>query len=293
MKLSHIFLVILVMSLWGINFVFIRLGLNDIPPFLLCTLRFVLVVVPAIFFVPRPKVKPSLLFLYGLVMFGFQFAFLFSAIRVGMSPGLASLVMQCQVFFTLGLASYIFKDKVSLIKILGALISFSGLGLVAFHTEGDITLFGLLLTLMASFSWATGNILSKKVGSVPAFSLVVWGSLAAIPFLLLMSILFEGPSLISASLQHLSWVSIVSVSYIAYVSTHLAYSLWSYFLKIYPITQIAPFTLLVPIFGFFGAVVVLHEPFPTWKIGASILLIFGLCIYFLDQRIKRKTKAPS
>jgi len=288
MKINHVLLIILVMALWGINFVFIRLGLDQLPPFLLCTLRFFLVALPAVFFVPRPKVKPSLLLIYGLVMFGFQFAFLFSAIRFGMSPGLASLVMQCQVFFTLGLASYIFKDKVSAIKILGALVSFSGLGLVAFHTQGDITIAGLLLTLMASFSWATGNVLSKKVGSVPAFGLVVWGSLAAIPFLLLMSLIFEGPALMSQSLQHLNWVSILSVGYIAYVSTHLAYSLWSHFLKVYPITQIAPFTLLVPIFGFLGTVIILHESFPIWKVWASGLLILGLCIYFLDRRPKAK-----
>lgn len=288
MKFSHILLIILVMALWGINFVFIRLGLNDLPPFLLCTARFVLVAIPAVFFVPKPNVKLSQLFLYGLVMFGFQFAFLFSAIRAGMSPGLASLVMQCQVFFTLGLASYIFKDKVSFIKILGALISFSGLAIVGFHTQGDITLLGLLLTLLASFSWATGNVLSKKVGSVPAFSLVVWGSLAAVPFLFFMSLIFEGPVQISNSLQNMGLISILSVGYIAYVSTHLAYSLWSHFLKIYPITQIAPYTLLVPIFGFLGTFVFLQESFPVWKIWASILLISGLGVYFLDQKIKLK-----
>lgn len=289
MKFNHMLLVILVMALWGINFVFIRLGLDDLPPFLLCTLRFFLVAVPAVFFVPRPKVKLSLLLSYGFVMFGLQFAFLFSAIRAGMSPGLASLVMQCQVFFTLGLASYIFKDKVSLIKIIGALVSFSGLGIVALHTQGDITLIGLILTLMASFSWASGNVLSKKVGSVPAFSLVVWGSLAAVPFLLVMSLIFEGPTLMGHSLQHMGWVSILSVGYIAYVSTHLAYSLWSHFLKVYPITKIAPFTLLVPVFGFLGTVIILNEPFPAWKVGASVLLILGLCIYFLEQLLKLRT----
>lgn len=285
MKFNHVLLIILVTALWGVNFVFIRLGLNDLPPLLLCTLRFFLVAFPAVFFVPRPQIKPSLLLTYGFVMFGLQFAFLFTAIRAGMSPGLASLVMQCQVFFTLGLASYIFKDKVSFIKIIGALVSFSGLGIVALHTQGDITVIGLILTLMASFSWASGNVLSKKVGAVPAFGLVVWGSLAAVPFLLFMSLVFEGPILISTSIQHMGWVSILSVAYIAYMSTHLAYSLWSHFLKVYPITKIAPFTLLVPIFGFLSSAVILHESFPAWKVAASVLLVLGLFVYFLDQRL--------
>lgn len=287
MKISHVLLIILVMALWGLNFVFIRWGLDEIPPFFLCALRFFLAAVPAVFFVPRPQVKFSLLLTYGVVMFGLQFAFLFSAIRWGMSPGMASLVMQCQVFFTLGLASYFFRDKATIGKIIGALVSFSGLGIVALHTQGDVTLIGLLLTILASFSWASGNVLSKKVGSVPAFSLVVWGSLMATPFLILTSLAIEGPAVISESLQHVGWLAIASVGYIAYISTHVAYSLWSHFLKVYPISQIAPFTLLVPVFGFLGSVIFLHEAFPAWKVWSSVLLIAGLCIYFVDTRRKK------
>lgn len=286
MKLKDVSLLVLVMALWGLNFVFIRFGLNELPPFLLCTLRFLFSAVPAVFFVPRPAVPKKLLVGYGLVMFGFQFAFLFSAIRAGMPAGLASLLMQCQVFFTLGLATYFFHDRPSLFKILGALVSFSGLGVVALHTKGDVTLIGLLLTIMASFSWATGNVLSKKVGAVPAFNLVVWGSFVASPFLLVSSLAFEGPTVILESLSHITWLSVFSIGYIAYISTHVAYSLWSHFLKVYPVSQIAPFTLLVPVFGFLSAVIFLHESFPAWKVWASLLLIAGLCIYFADNRLR-------
>lgn len=290
MKLNHVFLLTLVMALWGLNFAFIRLGLNNLPPFLMCALRFLLAAIPAVFFVPRPKISIALLAAYGLVMFGFQFGFLFSAIRAGMTPGLASLVMQCQVFFTLGLATYFFNEKPSWIKIFGALVSFSGLAIVGLHTEVDITIAGLILTLLASFSWASGNVLSKKVGAVSAFGLVVWGSLITSPFLVLTSLIFEGPSVIIKAFQHFSWVSALSLAYIVYISTHLAYSMWSHFIKLYPISQIAPFTLLVPIFGFLGSVLILNESFPSWKVLASALLILGLCIYFLDHRQKnRKT----
>ncbi len=109
----------------------------------------------------------------------------------------------------------------------------------------------------------------------------------AAPFLLVVALIIEGPARILEAAQHLTVISIFSVAYIVYVSTHVAYSLWSYFLKIYPVSQIAPFTLLVPIFGFLGAVMILNETFPGWKILASALLVLGLCIYFLENKFKK------
>lgn len=149
-----------------------------------------------------------------------------------------------------------------------------------------MTILGLVLTLLASFSWGIGNILSKKIGQVSAFALVVWGSLMAAPFLMLASVIFEGPSAIIESLYQLTWISFISVAYIVYMSTHVAYSLWSHYLKLYPISKIAPFTLLVPLFGFMGSMIILHEEFPLWKVFASALLVLGLCIYFLENKIQ-------
>ncbi len=272
------------MALWGFNFAFIRLGLNQFPPLMMCSVRFFLAAIPAIFFVKRPRIRLELLLSYGLVMFVLQFGFLFSAIRYGMPAGLASLVMQFQIFFTVGLAVYFFKDRLTHWKVVGALISFSGLAIVAFHTEGDITALGLILTLLASFSWGIGNIVSKKIGAVSAFGLVVWGSLVAAPFLLIASLIFEGPKLIYESMKNLTPVSMLSVGYIVYMSTHVAYSLWSHFLKTYPISQIAPFTLLVPFFGFIGSMLILNETFPFWKVMASVLLVLGLAVYFIDKK---------
>lgn len=287
MKLTHLLMVLAVVAIWGFNFVFIRIGLNGVPPILLCGIRFFLSAVPAVFFIRRPPCSWSILAKYGLVMFALQFSFLFSAIKIGMSPGLASLLMQLQAFFTMAIAAWVFKERPSTWKITGAIISMSGIVLVAFHTSvSDITLPGLGLTLLGAFSWGVGNILSKKVGSVSPIALVVWASLIACPALMALSFVIEGPQIMGQALQNLSLPSVGAIIYIVYFSTHIAYSLWSYLLNCYPASAVAPFSLLVPIFGFLGSVIVLGESLPHWKIQAAILVIAGLCFNVLETRVK-------
>lgn len=284
MKLSHIFLILVVVMIWGLNFVFIRIGLNELPPFLLCAMRFLLAACPAVFFIRKPQVPIHHLACYGLIMFALQFGFLFSGMQLGMPPSLASLMMQFQVFFTMGLAHLFFNERPSLWKMTGACISFSGILFVAFHTQIEMSLIGLCLTLLASLSWASGNIISKKMGNVPAFALVTWGSLFASPFLFIASLLFEGMETISVSLSHMSWLGVCAIGFIVYGSTHLAYSFWSFLLRIYPTSSIAPFTMLVPVFGFFGAHLILHEPIPPWKLISATLVIAGLAFNWFEGR---------
>src|SRR5690606_21364406 len=160
---------------------------------------------PFALFLPRPKGPIKYIIGYGVFNYALQFGLLFSGIHLGLSPGLASLVLQVQVFFSIGLAFFLFGDRPSPMKIFGSLISFVGIALVASNINGDATLLGLVLTLFAALSWALGNIFVKKVNSESALSLVVWGNLVAFPFMLATSFFMDGPSTILGSLQNISW----------------------------------------------------------------------------------------
>ena len=123
----HLMTALIVVCLWGMNFVVIKIGLKGIPPFLMGALRFMLVAFPAILFLPRPKVPFKLLVAYALAISLGQFAFLFSAMAVGMPAGLASLVLQAQAFFTVGLSAVVFGDKLRASNLIGMLIASAGL----------------------------------------------------------------------------------------------------------------------------------------------------------------------
>ncbi|MFA6994732.1 MAG: EamA family transporter [Candidatus Paceibacterota bacterium] len=285
MNRKDIGLAILVVAIWGFNFVAIKVGLKEIPPILLCALRFFLAAFPAVFFIKRPAVPFRLVIAFGLVMFAFQFALLFSGMSAGTTAGLASLVLQVQVFFTVVLAVIFLAEQPSLWQIAGALTSFSGIGLVAINIGGEVSALGLVLIVAAAASWGIGNLIAKTLGKVDMLALVVWGSLVAWPPLLLLSCLLEQGSWSLEGISHLSWLTIAAVGYIVYPATLLGFAVWSWLLSHYPAATVAPFALLVPVFGFTSSALALGEPLYAWKVAAAMLIIAGLCINLMGARI--------
>lgn len=278
MPFSHVLLALSVIAIWGINFVVIQIGLRELPPIFLTFLRFFFAAFPAVFFIKRPQIPFKMLFAYAMLMFTLDFAFLFSGMYAGVSSGIASLTLQTQVFFTAILAMIFLKEKLTLWQILGALVAFCGIGLVAINTGGDVNTLGLLLVEFAALSWAGGNLVSKKIGKVDMFSLIVWGSLVAWPPLLLLSFILEHGKLSVESILNVSWLTIGSVAYLVYPVTLFGFAIWSWLLSRHAASTVAPFTLLVPIFGFSSSALILGEGMQGWKIGAGFLIVSGLVI---------------
>lgn len=285
LPLRHLLLALVVVSIWGTNFVAIKVALRELPPLLLCALRFVFVALPVVFFLPRPAIPLRSLLLYGLTMFALHFGFLFLGMKLGMSAGLASLVLQFQVFVTLTLAAAVLKERIAPAQIAGALIAGAGFALVAAHTGGEITLAGLVCVLLGATSWGFANFTSKRLGRVNPLALVVWGSLVVPIPMTLASLVFEGPALIAHSLTHVGASTLLSVAFIVYASTLVAYSLWSWLLSHHPASTVSPFALLVPIFGMLSSALLLGEPLPAWKLQAAALVIAGLALNLFGPRL--------
>jgi O-acetylserine/cysteine efflux transporter len=170
------------------------------------------------------------------------------------------------------------------------LTAFSGIGLVAAHTGGEISALGLILIVAAAASWGIGNLIAMKLDKVDMLALVVWGSLVAWPPLLLLSYILEQGSWSLEDMAHLSWPTIGAVGYIVYLSTLLGFAVWSWLLSHYPAATVAPFTLLVPVFGFTSSALALGEPLYQWKLAAAILIIAGLCINLTGARMAMRIR---
>lgn len=282
---KHLLLTLLTVFVWGTNFIAIYIGLKDIPPFLLCAIRFGLAAFPWVFVLPRPKAPLKLIIAFGLFNFALQFGFMFTGMHLGLSPGLASLVLQVQVFFSIALAFLLFGEKPGIMKIAGSLISFIGIGIVATHIAGGTTFIGLVLILLAALSWAMGNMVTKKIDAQSPLSLVVWGSLAAFPFMTVASLLVDGPAAIGSAFQHISLPAIGAIIYIVYFSTHFGYGSWGFLIKTYSTPIVVPFTLLIPVFGFMSSAIFLGEDLPFWKILASLFIMGGLLFNLMEKQI--------
>lgn len=284
---------LLVTAIWGTNFVFIHIGLQELPPFTFATLRFVLVAFPLVLFLPKPDIPWKYLVAFG-VFIGFgQFGFLFWAMQDNITPGLASLVVQTQVFFTIFLAVWLFSETIKRIQIIALIISFIGLAIIGFYTDGQTTLLGLLMVLIAAFSWACGNLTVKKVGKVNLVAFLAWSSIFSVPPLLLMALWIEGSDLILSSISQASSTAWAVVIWQTIGNTLIGYGLWNSLLHRYPAATIAPWALLVPVFGMSASTLFLDETLPWWKILAAALIMCGLIINLLANRAPRKTHIQS
>ncbi|MBM3184451.1 MAG: O-acetylserine/cysteine exporter [Chlamydiae bacterium] len=280
----HFLFLFFLICIWGVSFTASKIALQTLPPIFLCFLRFALSSIPFIFFVKRPPIALIKLALYGFLMFALQFSLLFSAMKAGITPALASVLLQCQAFFAIGLGIFFLKESYRLSQTIGALTSFLGIFLIASHIGGDITFLGLFFVLSAAAMWATGSLLVKKMEGGQGFPLVIWSSFLACPPLFLLSYFLETPEVILKGLTNLSWLQFGSIFYVAYFGTLTGFGLWNYLHRFYPLSKLAPFTLLVPIVGILSSVIAFNEPLPWWKITATLFILGGLCINVLTSK---------
>jgi O-acetylserine/cysteine efflux transporter len=277
-KPKHVVLAVVVSALWGFNFVAARLALGHLPPLLLAAIRFSVAALPAVV-LPRPAVPwPRMLAIASTLFIG-QFAFLFCGMQAGMPPGLASVLTQLQAVVTALLAVLVLHETPRGRQVAGLAVTTLGLACIGVTVgTGGVTIAGLLLTLAAAASWAAGNLLLRDAGRTDMLSLVVWLSVIPPVPLLLLSLIFENPALALDAFGPGAWTALLAVLYIVVAATLGGYGLWGYLLKLYPASTVAPFALLVPIFGLISARLTTGERFDGLRVGGILLMCFGLAV---------------
>lgn len=278
MPLPHLLLAVAVMAVWGTNFVVIAFALEHLPPLLLAALRFALVFMPMALFVKRPNVPLWNLAAYGVLIGAGQFGLLFLAMKNDITPGLASLVVQSQIFFTIGLSMRISGERVRTYQWFALALATSGITLIFLNSEGGTTPLGLALTLSAALCWALGNITARKAGGVPMLPYIVWSSIFAVPPLVLLAFVFEGWPAIEQGLRQADAGAWAAVLWQSVGNTMFGYTAWQWLLTKHPAAVVTPMALLVPIFGMSASAIVLGEPMPGWKLVAAGLVLAGLAL---------------
>lgn len=291
LSLRHFWLALAVVAVWGSNFTIIKVALGEMPPLLLAALRFALVVLPMVFLIRRPSVSWGNLAAYGLCIGVGQFGILFIAMNGHISPGLASLVIQVQVFFTIAMVMKQTGESLRLVQWLALALAASGLLVIALQTDGSTTLLGLILTLVAALSWAGGNMVSRRAGQINMVAYVVWSSLFAVPPLVLLALWVEGWMPIREALLGASGMTWLAVGWQAWGNSLFGYAAWSWLLSRYSAATITPMALLVPLFGMAASSWYLGEALPLWKLSATALVMAGLAVNLLWPLWLRRQQA--
>ena len=289
MPLRHSLLAVLVMVIWGVNFLAIDVGVDDVPPVLFVAIRFVVVLVPAIFLVPRPAVPFRDVLFVGVFLSLGQFALLYTALALGMPPGLASLVLQAQVVLSVLFASAALRERPTRPQLIGVLLGAVGLVIVGIGRSTATPALAFLLTLAAAASWATGNVIVRRLGSatqaagtrqspLAGLSMTVWSALVVPVPMFALSLVLDGPAAVGYSLTHPTWAAVLSTLYTAWLASLVGYGVWNTLLDRHRASAVVPFTMLVPVVGMTTAWLVQGEVPNLAEIGGGLLLLMGVAI---------------
>lgn len=279
MRTIHYMLALLVVVLWGVNFIFIDLGLDDWPPLLLVAARFTFVVFPAIFFVRFPRGSFRRILLIGLFMSAGQFALLYASMALGLPAGLTSIVIQIQAAFTVLVAAVVLREIPSRRQSIGILIGLSGLAVIGASLQADVPVLAFVVALGGALSWAVGNVIARGVkDGTNGVQMTVWSAIVVPLPLLGLSLLIDGPTEVARAVTHPTWGVVASVVYTAGLASLVGYVIWNSLLARFPASQVAPFSLLVPVVGVLSAWLVLGDRPTVPELIGGVLLLFGVAV---------------
>ncbi|MER5420928.1 EamA family transporter [Streptosporangium roseum] len=284
MRTRHLFLAIGLAAVWGFNFVVMEVGLRHFPPLLYVALRFTLAAFPAVLFIGGPRVPWRWVLTAGATLGVTQYGLLLLGMRAGMPAGLTSLVVQVQAVFTVILAVTLLKERITTRRVAGMGIAFAGLALIALDLGNGGPIGAFVLVVGAALGWGAGNIAIRKAAPPDSLRFMVWlSAVAAVPMLGL-SLLVEGVPRLEFSTE-----GTLSVLYVALISTLGGFGVWGFLLKRYDASVVAPYSLLVPVFGMSSAALFTGEPVSPVKLAAAALIISG--VLFAGTRPASRTAA--
>ena len=282
MKPRDIALAVAVTAIWGVSFVAIETGLDHFPPLLFNALRFTLAAFPALFFAGRPQVPWRWVIAVGLALGVTKFSLLFAGMAAGMPAGLSSLVLQSQAVFTVLFAVVLLRERPRPVQIGGLLVALAGVGVVATRTGANLGAF--LLIIGAAAAWGLSNIATRKASPPDTLRFMVWVSAVASGPLIVLSLLVDGPSADVAALRAIDGEAILTLAYIALVSTLAGFAGWGFLLRRYGAATVAPFSMLVPFFGMASATLVLGESIHAVDLAGGVLVVGGILLGLVASR---------
>lgn len=292
MNPRHVLLALAVVVVWGVNFVVIEVGLEGFPPLLFSALRFFFAAVPAIFLLGRPRVAWRYVIAVGLALGVAKFGLLFIAMDHGVPAGLASLVLQSQVIFTLLFAVLVLRERPRRTQVAG--IAIACLGLVLIMLDGGLSapVGALALVIAAGVCWGVSNTVTRHAKPKDTLRFMVWVSAVAVLPLLSLSLLTEGAGRDLDALRNISFTGVGAIGYLSFVATLFGFGVWGFLLRTYDASTVAPFSLLVPVVGMAAAWVLRGEAVGLQQALAAALIIGGMACTVIRRRTRDKAESP-
>ncbi|WP_163574285.1 DMT family transporter [Halomonas faecis] len=280
---------LLVVTLWALNIIVIKLGVTELPPLMLTTLRFALVAALLVPFHPVARHQLPFLALLSVTFGTLHFALLF--IGLGQAEaGTGALVVQMGTPFATLLAVVFLGERLDVRRVAGLALSFGGVAVLSGGPSLPSAL-PLVLLLTSAMGWAVSQLLIKHGPPLAPMALAGWVALLAVPQVALGSWWFERGQL--EALAQAGWLGWGAVFYTAVMSSIAAYGLWYGLLRRHPVNRLAPLSLLVPVGAVLLGALLLGETLDPHKLTGGALVVAGLALIVVRLGRRRPPTAAN
>ncbi|MEO9323552.1 EamA family transporter [Nocardioides sp. C4-1] len=283
----------LVATIWGFNFIVIDWGMDGVPPLLFAAIRFALVVLPMVFWLPRPQLPWRTLAGIGACMSLGQFGFLYVSMGAGLPPGLAALVLQAQVLFTVLIAAGVLGERPTATQAGGVVLGSTGLVVVALGRGGEVTVTALVLCLLGALSWGVGNVLARASGAPGGLALTVWSAVVVPVPLLALSLVVDGPGAVADGLGAFGWQAGLSTAYTVVLASFVGYGIFTTLLGRNPSASVVPWVLLAPVTAMASAAVLLGQTPNAAETTGAVVMVAGVLVALRGGRRRRPRRQPA
>ncbi|MBO6947289.1 MAG: EamA family transporter [Rhodospirillales bacterium] len=269
-------------TLWGCNFVAVKVAVTEVPPYFVTAIRFALLAILLAPFLRVPKERTKDIAGYALIMGVGHFSLLFYAIQF-LDISTTGIVLQLGTPFVVLLAWLMLKETFGVWRMAGMAMAFIGIVILIGVPTAGVDVVALLILVFVAAMWALGSIRAKQIPDVSPFSLIAWMGLIVAPVALGMSFLFEADQMtrvISAPPRF--WYGL---TYMTLASSIAGYGLWYWLLNRYDVTAVAPYNLLVPLIAVGSGVTVMGDELTLTKLIGGGMILGGVALITVRQMV--------
>lgn len=274
--LPHFGLLLLINVVWGFNVIAMKLAVSEIPPLFATAIRFLMVLGVSL---PWLRILPGRmgrLLLLGLLFGALHFGAMFWAMQLAHDAGVIAVLTQVGVPMSVLMAMLVLREQVSVQHWVGILLTFAGVVVIGFDPRVMEYLAAVALVMFVGFAYAVSALLMRSLTGVKPMELQAWVALVSVPSLLLLSHVFGESGWTPAA--EASWWAWGALIYSACAASLIGHVGMFYLLQRYPVSQITPFTLLVPLVAMAAGVLFLDDVLTPLIVIGALVTILGVLV---------------
>jgi O-acetylserine/cysteine efflux transporter len=278
----HLAALLVITLIWGLNLIVSKVGLARVPPMLFTTLRFALLAALLFPFLRVVPGKMNAMVVAALLSGALNFALLFAGLSIAQNVSAVAIASQLGVPFTTLMSVALLGETVRWRRWTGIGMSFAGVMIIGLDPVVFSYWPSLVLVIASALVGSLGLIAVKRLPEFKPLEVQAWFSWVSLPVLALLALVAHRPGL--EDLRAIPAEAWAAIAYTAIGGSLVAHTGFYYLVQRYPVTSVAPLTVLSPVFSVLFGVTLLDDALTPRIVVGGLVTLLGVVIINLRER---------